>query len=240
MSRPGLLRQRSSYGPPLDPSHTFNGADPKVNAMRNSLSRPVTPLAPREHRKNVPNDPTPVTMEPKRKRRVSFSSPESPLSPLPVPADVLPAQPSPTACSTRTVPDHPYESPGPSEVAPRHASDPGPASGVGWLYQFAHPRERSQSVPGERPTQKPRPVAFPLNNSDYIEKAIQMIAELVPRERHGLHTIECPQDKIRAEIDANLLLRRNLESAQEMAEYLPNGLAHCTFDKDTSTMITDS
>jgi hypothetical protein len=180
----------------------------------------------------VPNDPIPVNAEPKRRRRVSFSSPASPLSPSQPPTDVLPHEPSPTASSARTLPDHPYEDPGPSDVAPRHASDPGPSSGAGWLYQFAHRRERSRSVPGERPTQKSQPI---VNNSDYIENAIQIIAELVPRERHGLHTIACPQDKIRAEIDANLLLRRNLESSQEVAEYLPYGLAHCTYDKDTST-----
>jgi len=61
---------------------------------------------------------------------------------------------------------------------------------------------------------------------------MQIIAELVPRERHGLHTVESPQDKIRAEIDVNLLLRRTLEPLEEVAEYLPHDLAHCASDED--------
>lgn len=220
MSRPGLLRQRSSYGPPLDFSHTFNDADPKVNAMRNSLSRPVTPLAVREPRKIAASDPIPATSEPRRKRQVSFSSPESPpLSPSQqTSTEPSPCEPSP-ALPKHSYPDH--------DVVPRHASDPGPTSGAGWLYQSAKPRKRSQSVTGPL-THGSRPIVSPSNGTNYIKNAIQMIAELVPRERQGLHTIESPQDKIRAEIDEDLLLRRILETPEEVAEYLPYELAQCT------------
>lgn len=171
--RPGLLRQSSSYGPPLDVSHTFNDGDPVQNARRNSRSASMIPSL------LVPSLVTPsrsynaapqTTKQWQRGRRVSFSNVSDSSSssssdgtgsspsttPSSVSADDSPSRPAHQRRATPRYPD-PV-----SSVPPRNGSDPGPTSGSGSLFQHAQAmkdkltggmrsRARSVSVPA-RPT----------------------------------------------------------------------------------------
>lgn len=116
-----------------------------------------------------------------------------------------------------------------ANVAPRNGSDPGPSSGGGWLYKNAttgaqdtqrrrsassapHPERsgRTGAAIESSPRTKssvPRDSAAD-SNTDIIDRGILSIAELVPRERYGLHTVENPETKIRGIIDVSGLRRR--------------------------------